>query len=355
MDRHKFAGLDSLRGIAALMVVFQHFWEMNHISDDRLRPWFFYCAGHEAVILFFVLSGFVLSHQLRNFCWQEYPKFFLKRIIRIYPPYYMAMIVSITTLLLISNFYRSALPGLGLKDWFYIWSQTTFDSTLWRGLVTILGHCGSSLNLSVWTLFYEMWLFLLFPVVWYILCARIKLFGFLFLLVLGSVNYYLWSLRVLLQNDWAGIVYYLWYFIIGMLIYQNLNFCEKLSKNWWFVLAVTLYFSNYLFFGKITSRLLHEIIVAAGSSLIIINVIKNNTTKVVLANSVIRFYGRISYSLYLFHLPVLYAISYLYAEKIGLGAVKLVTLVIVTIIAQLNFYFVETRFCNWLKSRVDLR
>ena len=355
VDKHKFTGLDSLRGIAAIMVIFQHFWEMNHISDDRLRPWFFYCAGHEAVILFFVMSGFVLSHQLRNFCWQEYPQFILKRIIRIYPPYYLAMILSIVVLLLMSNFYRSSLSGLGLQNWFYIWSQTTFDSTLWRGLITIIGHCGSSLNLSVWTLFYEMWISLLFPFVWYISCLRLKLPKLLLLLIFGIINYYFWSIGLLLENDWSSILYYLWFFIVGMLIYQNLAFCEKFSNIWWWIIALTLYFSNYLFFGKITSRLLHEIIIAAGSSLIIINVIKNNTTKVVLANSVIRFYGRISYSLYLFHLPVLYAITYLYAEKIGLGAVKLVTLVIVTIIAQLNFYFVETRFCNWLKLRIGLR
>ena len=59
---HKFAALDSLRGLAALMVVFQHFWEMNHASDDRLRPWWFFCAGHEAVIFFFVLSGFLITY-----------------------------------------------------------------------------------------------------------------------------------------------------------------------------------------------------------------------------------------------------------------------------------------------------
>ena len=75
---HKFAALDSLRGIAALMVIFHHFWEMNHPSDDRLRPWLFFCAGHEAVIFFFVLSGFVLSNQLRNFKFLETSKKSLK-------------------------------------------------------------------------------------------------------------------------------------------------------------------------------------------------------------------------------------------------------------------------------------
>ena len=67
--------LDSLRGLAALSVVCSHYLNLfrdpqssytnagNLIESIALTPLFGLFAGHEAVMLFFVLSGFVLSLQ----------------------------------------------------------------------------------------------------------------------------------------------------------------------------------------------------------------------------------------------------------------------------------------------------
>src|SRR5947209_5678086 len=61
----RYIELDSLRGLAALTVVVGHF-----IGVYQNSPWFavwnaspfrFIGAGHEAVVLFFLLSGFVLA------------------------------------------------------------------------------------------------------------------------------------------------------------------------------------------------------------------------------------------------------------------------------------------------------
>src|SRR2546430_11607225 len=52
--------LDSLRGVASLTVVWHHWiW----IFRDAVVPWYIlpFVSGREAVILFFVISGFVLS------------------------------------------------------------------------------------------------------------------------------------------------------------------------------------------------------------------------------------------------------------------------------------------------------
>ncbi|MCB9988463.1 MAG: acyltransferase family protein [Rhodospirillales bacterium] len=63
----RFHGLDSLRGIAALVVVFNHFYGVIPALASSENWLFSYTplhtliAGRQAVIIFFVLSGFVLS------------------------------------------------------------------------------------------------------------------------------------------------------------------------------------------------------------------------------------------------------------------------------------------------------
>jgi peptidoglycan/LPS O-acetylase OafA/YrhL len=64
----RFSELDAIRGLACLQVLFLHFRDMWLVErtlppiESRvlhlLRPFY---GGHEAVVLFFLLSGLVLS------------------------------------------------------------------------------------------------------------------------------------------------------------------------------------------------------------------------------------------------------------------------------------------------------
>jgi len=62
----RFHELDAIRGLAALMVVFSHFvliWQIPWRDEPGFLSFLRYpfITGHEAVMLFFLLSGFVLS------------------------------------------------------------------------------------------------------------------------------------------------------------------------------------------------------------------------------------------------------------------------------------------------------
>ena len=90
--RRTFGTLDGLRGIAALAVAFRH------IPDNAiglLTP-----ESYLAVDLFFVLSGFVLAHayEARLAGGLSVVDFFVARLIRLYPLY---LIASVLTLLLV--------------------------------------------------------------------------------------------------------------------------------------------------------------------------------------------------------------------------------------------------------------
>src|SRR5579863_5158061 len=95
--------LDSVRGIAALSVVFHHclvvfpaFWLVNQKNEVIASPaiwWIAYTPIHllwgglEAVIVFYVLSGFVLAMPLLRSNAPSYSAFTVKRLCRIYIPY----------------------------------------------------------------------------------------------------------------------------------------------------------------------------------------------------------------------------------------------------------------------------
>src|SRR5262245_2798501 len=103
----RFVQLDSLRGLAALTVVVNHHLNvLPSIYDKTLyqnesllmaikySPLHIFWAGHEAVIFFFVISGFVLALPYFNRK-MTYTSFLRKRVCRIYLPYIVAVCVAI--------------------------------------------------------------------------------------------------------------------------------------------------------------------------------------------------------------------------------------------------------------------
>lgn len=181
--------LDGLRGIAALYVMIGHarwlLWEgysegyLKHPERygliNKLLMYFFslFRYGHEAVLFFFVLSGFVIHLKYAknlsksndsNFKWSEY---LYRRIKRIYPPFLFALIL---TLLLDSigrrfqyTIYSGATPynlindNLGRNDW-SIKSLLGNLFFLYKAYIPIYGTNGPA-----WSLKYEWWFYMFYP------------------------------------------------------------------------------------------------------------------------------------------------------------------------------------------------
>jgi peptidoglycan/LPS O-acetylase OafA/YrhL len=90
----KFAVLDGMRGIAALFVVVGHTGDLWGITFPR---------SYLAVDLFFILSGFVIAHAYdRKLATGNLtPIDFMKvRLIRLYPVYFLSIVVCVAVLLL---------------------------------------------------------------------------------------------------------------------------------------------------------------------------------------------------------------------------------------------------------------
>lgn len=95
-NRVYFEGLDSLRAIGALSVLFGHIELSKKTAGiNNLMDWSFYknTSGHLGVILFFVLSGFLITYLLLKEKEKHNDiyilKFYTRRALRIWPIYYL--------------------------------------------------------------------------------------------------------------------------------------------------------------------------------------------------------------------------------------------------------------------------
>jgi hypothetical protein len=94
----RILSLDALRGYAILLVLFQHFPMVinNRIIDFMSKIGFAINSGYLGVQIFFVLSGFLITRILikeKKNNDVSFTRFYLKRMLRIFPIYYLSIIV----------------------------------------------------------------------------------------------------------------------------------------------------------------------------------------------------------------------------------------------------------------------
>jgi len=142
--------LDGLRGIAALAVVADHYMSWLPASGAQ--------NGWLGVDLFFVLSGYLITSILISLRNQEhyFSVFYQRRALRIFPPYFLGIVVYLTASILVGK------PGT-----LSLWSQYIFYYTsLYVGqppelayAVIMPVHLGLAVmwSLSVEELYYTFW------------------------------------------------------------------------------------------------------------------------------------------------------------------------------------------------------
>ncbi len=161
----RLKALDALRGIAALMVVLYHCWQtLDGALADGIRAALLYTplkpivGARPAVVLFFVLSGFVLALALqREPGWRG---FALRRVARIWLPFAFSVLLSAGLLLLLNP-----QPVADASGWFNgdPWAMPLTPAVLARHLLMLGDVEGTRLNVVMWSLVYELRLSLVFP------------------------------------------------------------------------------------------------------------------------------------------------------------------------------------------------
>jgi peptidoglycan/LPS O-acetylase OafA/YrhL len=302
--------------------------------------------GPAAVIIFFVLSGYVLALPFFAGTQPSYPRYVLKRLCRIYVPFAAALCISV---LLYTITDRQ--PVADAADFF-----NTRWPVSWPGFSVLAAHflmIGTQADITfdsvMWSLVHEMRISIIFPLL-IILCQNTR--RALLIAALTDII----SIKILValgQNGpWAADSFWitlLWtlrivpYFIIGILLSKHSqairSVFQRLSQTTRVLLlavpATTFCIDNGFLSGS--RDLLHDI---AAAMLIVLAL---NTPKItsLLNCAGLQWLGRISYSLYLIHFPILLALGHIMLGHVSFGLYALTVIVTSLSAATLMQMFVE--------------
>lgn len=360
----RYEQLDALRGLAALSVVLSHFSLLTPLLWLRRTPLRIFLGGHEAVVLFFVLSGFVLALQFNRNRKIDFGSYVIKRIARIYLPYLFFIFVAV---LLYALTYRGDIAGTG--DWFNgTWRPgVTFDVMI-HHIVFIDNFQSDTLVPVIWSLVYEMRISLLFPIIMFATLSWPirRVLGISFLLSIAACVFGAAIGRDPVaasgEIDWSMTLHYQLMFVLGALAAINLDKLKlklQSSKKKMYLVGfgLLLYFSARVVTLSLPIAInvfVFDWLLSCASVMLVVGAVLSSRSKSALENPVIRFLGKISYSVYLCHLLVLFSVVHLLGSyKLSL-AILLAGMMILPV-SYLAYRYVELPSIRFGRALVKLR
>lgn len=311
--------LDGLRGLAAFEVLVGHArWLLSDgVSNalNRLPPTAYlqrgllyalgsFRFGHEAVIFFFVLSGFVIHIRYAKALAKDpsgarfdYREFFWRRAKRIYPAFLFSLLLC------------WIVDSLGQAQGYAIYSASTpypvinENLTVSHGLATLAGNVAFLMgtyvpmwgtNGPLWSLKFEWWFYVIYPTLWWIFRRSIGV-AFAIMVILCAASWFstIWPV-LLLQQVFSKMV--IWW--LGVILAEM--YAGRLAVRFRTVsplalalpLAAVLHLSDLYwgvgFFG----------LIAAGFAL-------QESGRKLWPLNMLKWLGDMSFTLYVCHLPVL--------------------------------------------------
>lgn len=358
-------GLTSFRALAFLAVYLFHA--------------FGFSAGYLGVQAFFVLSGFLLTPILiemkKNLDGRSYfTHFYGRRALRIFPLYYLYIVtVAVVCGLLVSQPDYSPIPQvdrfLDQLPWSLTYAYNFFHASAVFEHTHLVTHFWS---LAVEEQFYLIWPFVIFLIG----NERIKK-CLLIIIALGPVLRWLLSVfasgaGVALFHDRVDVVIYVLPFshFDAFATGGLLALYGRPMANWklWVIMVFVLLFGftiqSLISGGVRISSLgyppfMREVYVWGYSllniafALVLVQIRSGRFLVALFENRVLEYLGQISYGLYVFHFPILWATGYMWPN----GTVVengLTALLLTILVSALSYQFFERRFIN-LKDELFAR
>ena len=323
-----FPHIDGLRAVAVILVVLFHI-EKNIFS-----------LAYIGVDIFFVISGYVITKQItEQFNKEEFSflSFYRRRFKRIYPALILVIFITGIFYLYYGLHYNFTDFNIHLKTAFYSLfglsniyltykSRDYFFDTETNPFI----HTWS---LGVEEQFYVIWPIILISLL-YIFRKNLeqnnkKIFLFIVFIIIINVIFSLTEHKYSnLSNQFFSPTFRFWELALG----SSLHFLKSSKKNFQIFVIVAI---SLIFFTD--NKFFIMVITCIGSALVIYNKNNQSIINLILSNPILTLIGRMSYSIYLWHLSILIVGDFFFPVQDNLFKYILIILVI----SYLSYRLVE--------------
>lgn len=355
-----FPNLNGLRFIAAFLVLIHHaeqFKSLYNIENYWITSPFIEIIGKLGVILFFVLSGFLITYLLlaeeNSLERISVKKFYMRRILRIWPLYFFVVMLAFFVLphieiFTLPNFGRDAIySNLAWKLILYVIFLPNLVIPLW-GVVPYASH--------TWSIGTEEQFYLVWPV----LLNSIKKHRML--LMVGIIGFYL-TVKFFLLTSFGNLIPYnteikeIWHSfpidcmaiggLYSILLFQKSKYLKYIIRTDLFYLSICLI--GLLMIKGVYIPYIHYEFYSVFFGLIIINFAVNDRIKISLENTILNYLGNISYGLYMYH-PIGIILTLYITQSLDIHTNWLIyplSLIFTIIMAGLSYKYLESYFLKF--------
>tara|TARA_B100001057_G_C22827486_1_gene942004 strand:- start:282 stop:2303 length:2022 start_codon:yes stop_codon:yes gene_type:complete len=337
------AEIDGLRFIAVVIVIIYHI-RLNILDTNIFQ------GGFVGVDVFFVISGYLITRIIFNDIENKNFSFFYfieRRARRILP---LLLFVSLFFLIIgililrgesLLEFSKTILSSIFFySNYFFLFNEVEYGVN--KNLVNPFIH--------TWSLSIEEQYYILFPILIILLKKNINLIKILIILLFFAsfinciygynnypkINFFLFSTRI-------------WEILLGSIIAMSpiVRFKSLFLINFLTILGITLIFIPAFYFNDINENFpsYKNLFPTVGTALIIYFSNSKDFISKALSLRIFTFFGKISFSLYLIHMPVISLIRN--TEIINATLInKFLSMTFIIIFSTLTYFFIEKLFRN---------
>lgn len=313
--------LDGMRAIAIASVLISHFLPSDYLANRLLH------LGRLGVVMFFVLSGFLITGILLRYREQSlmgtitrpqyFRVFYVRRMLRIFPIYYLVIGAGI-------------LVGFGPVRQYWYW-HVTYLSNLAAGFLGI----DFGVTAHLWSLCVEEQFYLIWPLM-VLLASRRALLRIALFLIVGSIAFKL--IGGMAGLGWRGTNFATFGCLdslglgamLAILRHERSDWphwvksCATYSLAFGLLLALALEVFRFIEPSDVREYFLYQGMIDLGFGLVsvsLVNAAANNSTYLigrVLQSGPLVYIGKISYGIYLYH-PFLRAALPRFLQQLGIS------------------------------------